>query len=432
MYRHRPHKPSATVAKHVAKHVADIREQFVAALHHGVREVLRYDKLRLALHSDSRRRERTAVLAIGKAALSMADAATACLSRVSAAMLVVPRGHVNSWNQPIPFSRCAEVVEGDHPLPGEHSIRAASAVERFMASLSEEDDIVVLLSGGGSALIAAPAAGLDEGAWRDVTARLYKSGADIKTVNAIRRGINRLAGGGLARLDHVGHGSRISTFVLSDVPGDNPCLVASGPTCVPTESDVDETWRELATEAGREVADEIRRRIADSDGDLRRPQVVGTNRDAIDAVADRLRGEGFEARGMYGVFGEARDVGRSLADLAATTPGTVIVFGGETTVTVAGDGQGGRCQELVVSAAAAIESRGLHGVVACIGTDGRDGPTDAAGAAVTVSGTTKWQETGAAALARNDAYPLLESRNALIRTGPTHTNVMDVGAILVL
>jgi hydroxypyruvate reductase len=163
--------------------------------------------------------------------------------------------------------------------------------------------------------------------------------------------------------------------------------------------------------------------------------LVGSNADAVAGLLQACAEAGIRVRATRRMVGEARTVGARLAAEAdrALSAGEALVFGGETTVTVRGAGRGGRCQELVVAAADALERGGRRAIVGCLGTDGRDGPNGAAGAvAAVVPGTTRWQMTAPTALANNDTFPLLEEAGALVHTGPTHTNVMDIGVLVMI
>lgn len=418
--------------------VERLRERVVSILRAGVDHVLRYETLRAKLveaQTDVATTGRTFVIALGKAALSMSDVVAEHISRVESATFVVPHGYRAAWDAPVPWGSRATLLEAGHPLPDDTSADAAAFLEHLLADTTADDRVVVLVSGGGSALVAAPIPGMSEVVFRKALADLYVSGRPIGEVNLIRRGICRLAGGGLAR---AAHPTRVSSLILSDVPDDDPCMVASGPTCLPTPADIATTRSLVELTLGEDVGrlvDTAMSGRTPADRDLVSNMLVGSNADAVAGLLQACAEAGIRVRATRRMVGEARTVGARLTAEAdrALSAGEALVFGGETTVTVRGAGRGGRCQELVVAAADALERGGRRAIVGCLGTDGRDGPNGAAGAvAAVVPGTTRWQMTAPTALANNDTFPLLEEAGALVHTGPTHTNVMDIGVLVMI
>lgn len=400
-------------------------------------------------HLESRRDlDRPVVLAaIGKAAGAMASGAHGVLGdRIRRGVLIAPEG---TAVDPIPG---VEVYRGGHPVPNEEGVRGAAAVRRLAAELDEDDLLLCLVSGGGSALMTLPPEGVSLGMVRETTDLLLRAGATIQELNCVRKHLDELKGGRLAR---VAAPARVLALVLSDVIGDPLDVIASGPLSP------DPTTFAMAAEVLRRrgvwdrepdaVRDHIARGLAgeipespkmgDPAFDAVEIHIVGNNRIAAEAAMREAERRGYETRLLStSLTGEARDVGRMLASRALEERRSglrsplCLVAAGETTVTVRGDGRGGRNQELALGAALALA--GEDGVVlGSVGTDGIDGPTDAAGALVDGTTTDRALALGldpADVLARNDAHTLLGAVGDLIVTGPTGTNVMDVQVALVL
>ncbi|HSG48441.1 MAG TPA: DUF4147 domain-containing protein, partial [Longimicrobiales bacterium] len=339
---------------------------------------------------------------------------------------------------------------GGHPVPDAEGAEASQAVAALVSGLVPGDRLLVLLSGGGSALLTLPREGLSLESLRATTEVLLRSGISIQEMNRVRAALEQLKGGGLAR--RAG-GARILGLVLSDVVGDDPGVVASGPLTERESSprEIEDLlqrsgcWGDLPREARDVLAAPARwvgaaaRRDHPGDPVVR---VVGGGRTAVDAAAAAAGRLGYATRILTtGLEGEARAAGRGLArvglavldGLSPPPPPACLLAAGETTVHVTGPGKGGRNQEVALGAATALDGR--PGVlVASLGTDGIDGPTDAAGAMA--DGTTVARARGAgldpwAALDANDAYPLLDALGDLIRTGPTGTNVADLMLVMV-
>ncbi|HEY7723813.1 MAG TPA: DUF4147 domain-containing protein [Anaeromyxobacteraceae bacterium] len=430
------------------RHARAVFEAAVAAAdpHRAVRGALRLEgrtlragPVRLAL------RGRLAALAVGKAAAPMLAAAEEALGdRLETSLGVTRRGHAAPVR--------GRMLEAGHPVPDEAGLAATAEVERLAAGLGRDDVLLLLLSGGGSALLPAPADGIALAGKQEVTALLLASGADIGELNAVRKHLSRLKGGGLARLAAP---ARVLTLVLSDVVGDALDVVASGPT-VPDPTTFSEALAVLDRRGLRErVPAPVRRRLeAGAAGRIPetpkpgdpvfagcRHLVVGSIRIAVAAAGRAARRLGYRPLVLTTTAGgEARDLGGFLAALAREVrsagaplpPPCCLLAGGEPTVTVRGRGRGGRCQEAALAAALGVA--GLErAVVLCGGTDGSDGPTDAAGGLV--DGATAARALAAGLdprrhLDENDAYPLLAATGDLLVTGPTRTNVMDLFLVL--
>lgn len=390
---------------------------------------------------------RILAIALGKAAAPMLAAAEAGLgARLDTGLCVTKRGHA------LPLAR-SRVIEAGHPVPDEAGLAASDEVERLLRGATRDDLVLVLLSGGGSALLPAPAAGITLAEKQEVTSLLLASGADIGEINCVRKHLSRLKGGGLAR---AAAPARVATIVLSDVVGDPLDVIASGPT-VPdptTFGDALEVLRRRALED--RVPGTVRQRLlAGVRGELPdtpkpsdhlfyrcRVCLGGTNRLALDAAARRARALGYRPLVLTTTLtGEAREIGGMLAALAREVrssgrpvpPPCCLLSGGEPTVTLRGSGKGGRNQELALAAALGLED--VPGIaLLAAGTDGTDGPTDAAGAICDGDTVARARAAGldpSQHLANNDAYPLLAAIDDLLITGPTLTNVMDLHAVLV-
>ena len=373
------------------------------------------------------------VIAIGKASVAMAQALVAGLGDRIREGIVVAKANVPAAVGPL------VAMQGEHPVPGPGSVRAGAAVLERLASVRPDDTVVVAISGGASALVSTPEPPLSHADLATTTQALLRSGVDIEGLNAVRKHLEILKGGGLAQRVAP---ARTVAFVLSDVIGDSLATIASGPTTGDTT-----TWADAAAalaacrdpipapvtalvEAGRaghrpetpEPDDPILARVEH--------HIVASNTTAVKAAIARARAEGLTAEAGPVLVGEAREVGRSLGQrvAAAHDAPQAFVLGGETTVTVVGNGRGGRNQELALAASLPLAGTTGRYVVA-LATDGEDGPTDAAGGIVDGQTTARAQAEGLDVLdhlRRNDALPLLDATGGLLRTGPTGTNVCDL------
>ncbi|MGB8981821.1 MAG: glycerate kinase [Anaerolineales bacterium] len=377
-------------------------------------------------------------LGIGKAAVPMMDAL--------AARIHLSGGLAVTKFAPDLRRESFAVIEGGHPIPDARSLEAGERVLEFVSSLKEEDTLVCLISGGGSALVTAPYVPLED--LQALTSLLLSSGAPIDEINTLRRQLDRVKGGGLARATKA----RIVSLILSDVIGNPLEAIASGPTVPDPTTREDalqilEKYIKLTTETRRHrdslssVIQCLRGSEAQKSSKVNEHTfdrveniIIGDNRLAALAALKQAEQEGFQAEILTNAMqGEAREVGRDLAQrlrvgsTVKTRPFCLIV-GGETTVTIQGDGKGGRNQELAL--AAVPELAGLQdALLIALATDGDDGPTDAAGAVVTGESAHRAAALGldaAGHLSRNDAYPFFEALGDLLRTGPTGTNVNDL------
>ena len=384
------------------------------------------------------------VLAVGKASTPMARAAEDVLgSRLAGGIAIVPRGYGGDTTR-------IRVVEAGHPIPDEAGVAASEAVTRLATEARADDVVLCLLSGGGSALLASPAPDLSVEDLAVATGLLLASGATIDEINTVRRHLSTLQGGGLARLLHA---TRVRTLILSDVAGSRPESIASGPT-VPdptTFADAAEVlrqnrlWERVPPPVRAHIECGLRGMVRETaklgEDAFNRSSacLLADNATFVEAICRAASTRGIAVLRERGpIVGEAREVGRELGRRAVSLASgararTVLVGGGETTVTLRGAGRGGRNQELALAAALEIAGRAEITVLS-ISTDGADGPTDAAGAVVDGETVTAAHDGGLdpeEALASNDAYPLLTVTRDLLFTGPTRTNVADAVIVLI-
>ena len=400
---------------------------------------------------DLRDHRRVFVLGGGKAVMPMTTAITDLLGEhLTQGVAVTKYGHgkitnytsqITNHKSPISGLQSQisiELIEAGHPVPDENSVRGAQALADLACQATAHDLIICLISGGGSALLTLPAPGLHLADLQVMFDGLLRSGATINELNTVRKHWSRIKGGQLARLAAP---ATLVTLVLSDVVGDPLEVIASGPT-VPDPTTAADA-RAVLERYGIAHDFEFQETPKPGDPAFERAQciIVGSNRQAALAAVERARQLGFNTLllSTY-VEGEAREVAKVAAALAKGVrahgdplpPPACLVWGGETTVTIRGEGKGGRNQELAL--AAALQLSGWPGVlVMALATDGTDGPTDAAGAVATGDTVARARALGLdplAALAANDSYPFFDALADLIRTGPTGTNVNDLLFIL--
>jgi glycerate 2-kinase len=368
-------------------------------------------------------------LGIGKAAIPMLDA---LVERIPlAGGLAVTKFAARDVSGLYP------VIEGGHPIPDARSLHAGERVLEFVSSLRENDTLVCLISGGGSALVTASYVPLED--LQTLTALLLSSGARIDEINILRRQLDRLKGGGLARATKA----KVISLILSDVIGNPLEAIASGPTAPDPTTAKDALAVIEKYHLEQQIPSSINH-VLNATRDRRKPQasifnrvqniIIGDNKLAAQAALKQAEREGIQAEILTNELqGEAREVGRDLAhrlraDSSTKAPPFCWIAGGETTVTIQGTGKGGRNQELAL--AAVDELTGLQDVMLiALATDGDDGPTDAAGAVATGESAHRAELLGLEAadhLSRNDAYPFFEALGDLLKTGPTGTNVNDL------
>ena len=371
---------------------------------------------------------RLLLVAAGKAAWQMAKAASECLGeRIEAGVVVTKYGHVMG---PVANFAC---FEAGHPVPDENSFRGTQAALDLVSGLTNRDTVLFLLSGGGSALFEKPLVEASE--LQDITGQLLACGADIVEMNTIRKRLSGVKGGRFARLCAP---ARVEAVILSDILGDPLDMIASGPACPDSTTAADA--KRIAAKYTLRLSDQARALL-----DVETPK-------ALDNVTTRINGSvrelcaaaarACERLGYVPVIltdqlcCQAKEAGSFMASIARTHAGEgkalAYIAGGETVVKLTGHGMGGRNQELALAAAEGIS--GLDCAVFSVGSDGTDGPTDAAGGYVDGDTRDALSAQGIvidAVLKDNDAYHALQKASGLIMTGPTGTNVNDVAVALI-
>jgi len=394
----------------------------------------------LPRHLPSAPKGRTLVIGAGKAAAAMARAVEAHWPGELSGLVVTRYGHG------VPCKRI-EVIEAAHPVPDEAGQIAAARMLAVVQELTSDDLVLVLVSGGGSALLALPFDGITLAEKQQMNRALLKSGASISEMNCVRKHLSAIKGG---RLAAAAWPARLLTLVISDVPGDDPAVVASGPTVADPTTCADalailENYRIAVPPP---VEDLLRSGLSETPkpGDVCfahcETRVIATAQDSLAAAAEAARAAGVTPLILGdAIEGEAREVAKVMAGMAKSCalhgvpvrPPCVLLSGGETTVTVRGQGRGGRNAEFLLALALALD--GAPGIHALAGdTDGIDGSEDNAGALLSPDSLRRARAAGIDARARladNDGYGFFAALGDLVVTGPTRTNVNDFRAIWV-
>ena len=375
------------------------------------------------------------IVAVGKAAWRMANAAHDTLEgKVRAGLVITKYGHSEGPIGPM------EIVEAGHPIPDANSIRGAEKALALVSGLTETDHVIFLISGGGSALFELPLPGVTLNDIQSVTSRLLTCGADIVEMNTIRKRLSGVKGGRFGQACAPAH---VLTIALSDVLGDAPDAIASGPAAadMSTCADALAILNKYDIDLPDRMLNHIRRETPKSMEHVHTETVGNVSRlcETATCVAERL---GYRPLLLTTTLdSEARDAGMFLASIVReivrsgqpVKPPCAVVLGGEVVVHVRGTGRGGRNQEFALAAAKGID--GLENVaIFSVGSDGTDGPTDAAGGIVTGDFAARCRAAGLSIdtyLANNDAYAILSDMDGLIITGPTGTNVNDLAVALV-
>lgn len=375
---------------------------------------------------------RVIVIGAGKAAASMAKELEEQWSGPLEGSVIVPYGHGADC-------RWVEVIEASHPVPDDAGIAAAAKILQSVSNLSADDTVVCLISGGGSSLLCLPAAGVSLNEKQDITSQLLNAGATIHEINCVRKKLSAIKGGKLAAACAP---AKVVTLIISDVPGNDVSMVASGPTVADRSAPAEAL--EILDRYGVTASDSTRAVIKGShpvlitDGDIR---ILATSDDAMLATAAVAVEHEITPYSLGDLTGDARLLGTEHAELAlqiAAGKGPVeapcvILSGGETTVEVRGDGRGGRNGEYALSLAIALNSHPRIHAIAC-DTDGIDGGGDNAGSLVTPNTLARASAAGVDAedfLERNDSYVFFTTTLDLVVTGPTRTNVNDLRAIFI-
>jgi glycerate 2-kinase len=395
----------------------------------------------IARHLPAPPKGRTIVIGAGKAAARMAQGVELHWQGELTGLVVTRYGHGAPTRQ-------IEVIEAGHPVPDDAGHAAATRMLAMVDNLTEDDLVLCLMSGGGSSLLSLPAPGVSLQEKRDINRALLKCGAPIDEMNCVRKHLSAIKGGRLAQACHP---ARVVTLVVSDVPGDDPGTVASGPT-VADPTTVTEALQILEKYAIL-LSPTLRALLLDGTletpkpGDLRlagnQTIVIATAQEALDAAADAARAAGYPALILSNSMeGEAREVAIVHAGIARQVllhgqplpRPCVILSGGETSVTVRGHGRGGRNAEFLLALASALQGLEKIHAIAC-DTDGIDGTEDNAGALLSPATLGRAAALGLdvkAMLANNDGYSFFEALDDLVITGPTRTNVNDFRALLIL
>ncbi len=391
-------------------------------------------------HLPARPEGRTVVIGAGKAAAAMARAVEDHWSGPLEGLVVTRYGHGVACRQ-------VEVVEAAHPVPDAAGRQAAERILAMVRGLTADDLVICLISGGGSALLALPAPGLTLAHKQEVNRLLLRSGADIAQMNCVRKHLSAIKGG---RLAAAAAPARVVTLIISDVPGDDPASIASGPTVADPTSFADArailARYEIVPPAPVRAHLEAGAEETPKPGDARlagtETVLIARPRDALEAAAARARDAGIEPLILGdAIEGEAREVARDMAGSARqaarhgrpAAPPCVLLSGGETTVTLRGKGRGGRNAEFLLALALALDGAPGIFALAC-DTDGIDGTEDNAGALIGPETLVRARAAGLdpeALLADNDGYGFFAALGDLVVTGPTRTNVNDFRAILV-
>ena len=381
------------------------------------------------------------LISFGKAAYQMAKGAYKVLGKR------ITKGLIISNTQPKNKISNFKFILSTHPVPDERSLKAANSILNILATTRKDDLVFFLISGGGSAMIASPDKNVTMEDKRITTQLLLRSGVDTNTLNTVRKKISKIKGGGLLK---EAYPSKVITLILSDVVGDKIDIIASGPS-LPDKSSAKDAWREIC-ELGIEnklpprVVINLENPIKEDVKKIKYPShntfLVGNNLSSLQAAKEEAEKMGYNSIILTSqISGEAKVVAKAIAAIAIEIkksnipipkPACIIV-GGETAVKVRGSGLGGRNSELALAFSIEIMTeKGISALFA--GTDGIDGPTDAAGAYCNGKSRLKARELGVSAkdsLVNNDSYSFFKKVGDLKITGPTGTNVNDIGVILI-
>jgi hydroxypyruvate reductase len=377
---------------------------------------------------------RVIVIAAGKAAPAMLRGAMAQLGQNIEAICVTHKENQDRIEN-IPF------FNSGHPIPDDVGLQATQMITEILARTTADDHVIALISGGASALLPAPAQGISLADKQALNAALLASGLDIVEMNMIRQQVSTLKGGGLLRQAAPAH---VSAYILSDVVGDDLRAIASGPTVAPlgTKTSARERLQQVGAWDTLPASITVHMQGPDVNDDLPKATntLVGSNRQSVEAAAAHLRPDfnviAIDDPLVGDVDTAAQTIITALDNQLPVSAPTAIVWGGETTVQLQGDGRGGRNQEMALLVAQHLNdcnpTQGIHFLSG--GTDGRDGPTDAAGAIVDAGTWARITDAGldpAALLANNDSYAALQASGDLLITGATGTNVADIQILMI-
>jgi glycerate-2-kinase len=440
-------RPSSPTLRAMRRHALGILEAGLRAVdpEQALRDSVRRENhiLRIGeLEIDLNRYEALRLLAFGKAAPAMARALLRLVEVREGLMVTDREVQVEG----------VRVMRGGHPLPDERSLRSGEQALRLAGRCGPRDLLVVLVSGGGSSMLEASELSAED--LKATTNLLLRCGADIRDLNTVRKHLSLLKGGQLA-IAASARGGEVVTLSVSDVVGDDPSLIASGPTVPDPTTFADAKgvlqrhglWESVPEAVRRRISGGVRGRIPETPKPgheaFERTQyfIIADNEDACRAASEEARRLGYQSMILTTrLQGEAREVARVMTSIAISVQDSgiplgepaAIIAGGETTVTVRGKGRGGRNQELVLASVSALHRRSV--VLLSCGTDGVDGSTEAAGAVADGESLTRAEALGmdpAVYLAENNSYEFFKRLGDVIVTGPTGTNVMDLQVVLI-
>lgn len=390
---------------------------------------------------DLKKYQRIFIVGAGKASAFMAKALEEILgNRISNGIIITKYGHGTKLKK-------IQLIEAGHPVPDQSGKLGATKIKNLLLSTDQNDLVIIVLSGGGSALLPLPVSGVTLKQTQQLTKLLLNSGADIDQINTIRKHLSVIKGGQMAKLIHPSTGI---SLIISDVIGDRLDTIASGPT-VPDKTTFSDALNilkkyKLTKKTPLSICTYLQKGLKNKIQETPRPNnplfkkidnfIIANNHLALEAAKKTAEKLGYNAIILSSTLqGEAKEVVKMFATLAKkkTRKPRCILCGGETTVTIKGRGLGGRNQEMAL--AIAIEIDGLKNITfVSIGTDGTDGPTDAAGAIVNGKTVKRAEQKGLDPkqyLENNDSYRFFEKVGGLIKTGPTKTNVMDLQILLI-
>lgn len=367
--------------------------------------------------------DRVFVIAVGKAAYSMTKAVHS-LACINGGLLIVPLKTKTELDKKF------KVIQAGHPYPNKNSVIAAKNILEFLGKTTHDDFVIFLISGGASSLVALPD-GITLGEKQVVTDMLLKCGANIHEINCIRKHLSKIKGGRL--LDSLR--SDAISLVMSDVVGNDLSSIASGMTYFDktTFSDAKKIIKKyhleglLPKSVLRHVELGVKKKIPETPKNEKiKNYVIATNKNCLDAMNIKAKKLGFSTMIQNCISGDVKDAGRKITKTFSRTKADCIIFGGEPTVTVRGKGKGGRNQELVLHMISNLAKQNKHAIVASVGTDGVDGTTNFAGA---IWKTDEKIDKIKSYLEKNDSYHFFNKYGGLIFTGPTGTNLMDIGLV---
>ena len=400
---------------------------YAAMPHHTFKKIVRKDKLCIGNARISLAKYRKIfVIAFGKAADSMAKSISLIVN-VDGGIIVLPMHSCSIFK-----NKKFKIFHAGHPIPNKYSVRAVKAILKFLKQRQCTDFIIFLVSGGGSSLVSIPE-GITLNEKKIVTDLLLKSGADIHEINCIRKHLSKIKGGKMA--EHLSCDA--VSLVMSDVVGDDLSVIASGATYCDhsTFNDAKKTLEKygLKKSIPQNVLQRIKLgmtgKVPETPKSPKMPNyTIASNKDCLHAMVKKAKSLGLKTKVVYPVTGDVKYAAKKLVKLILNDSKSCLIFGGETTVRVTGAGKGGRNQELVLHVLDEIQKLNKKITIASIGTDGKDGNTNACGAIVS-SSESKLKDIRDF-LQNNDSYYFFKKHGGLMFTGPTHTNLMDIGIIL--